>query len=1107
MTSITRKFLAILLSVLMLLQALPMSALAGTVSSEDGGNASGSTYWNVTFVDESGETLVSQLVENNHTPVEPDVPDVEGKRFVGWTVNGGDEALPISSISITADSTLVATYRALNKYTVTIEYVYADGSTAFQSWVKEYIKGTNVSETVTSPTDETGNTTPDKAQVALNISEISADHTEKVTYSGKMVNYVVKHMLQNADDNEYTENTAASQTMSGYANSITEAAPKVYEGFTVQPFIQKTIAANGSTVVEINYNRNLYALTVNNEGGTYGGGKVVEGGMRRYGAKLGLEDNLVKTGYTFAGWKDEKGNVYNSTSTMPIGALTVTAQWTPNTQASYTVVYWLQSLTDKKDAKDAEKTYQYVSSYTATGTVGNAVSGINVKATNSGIASTFAKLNTANSDVNTSGVSSKTVAADGSTVINVKFDRELVTFKFYKSNWYNKYSELEHTRTGLYQQTWTQAGYSTDGWPSSGQGYWSTEDDSGIGNGSWTYLNGLYNSNLTKTEVKFYKTSSNNSKKIYQYTENLDGTWKQADVFEACSSSFTLTEKFQPGFSLYKYLKDSDDTNKWNDAVAKATIDKISNKLKVYNKRNSFELIFSNCTGVASATLKYEAPLKDAEVTSGIGRPANVEADFVFAGWYLDPAGNTPVDWNNATMPAAKLTVYAKWVAPQYTVTYNLNYDGAPNSGVHATETVVKYNAVKGLPEAPVRDAEGNLDYTFGGWYVDKGCTIPFQKDTAITSNKEVYAKWIPHGTVEYTVNYILGSDGQPIKDPDSEEAEIGTSVIMDSTTIPQIPGYIAVTQIVNEVITEDGQQIVIIYRALDRWQLTVRYVDDTAEEGSEDLLTPVTQTITAKQKVVIYQAIPDYKLVGDPIVVATADSNEVVFHYVPVADRGYTIEHYLENVDGSYTKKEDATETKQAKVGSTVFVDTGDVKSFEHYTFDATNSNNITAGTITANGNLVLKLYYKLVTFTVIYANGGYGTLEGEVDGQVVHQNQPYGVVTPAAPKVIADDDHYFTGWDKTIAATVTDDVTYTAQYAPKVTLTIAVNDKTVTYNGTAQSGYAIPTGELTASGDDYTITGLRTDDKVSVSYTPANGTDANTYTNGEFSEIKADD
>ena len=75
--------------------------------------------------------------------------------------------------------------------------------------------------------------------------------------------YTVEHYLQNvgANDNGYTRDT--TETVSGVVvGTLTNARAKAYEGLTAKPFEQVTVAADGSTVVKIYYDRNLYDVTV-----------------------------------------------------------------------------------------------------------------------------------------------------------------------------------------------------------------------------------------------------------------------------------------------------------------------------------------------------------------------------------------------------------------------------------------------------------------------------------------------------------------------------------------------------------------------------------------------------------------------------------------------------------------------------------------------------------------------------------------------------------------------------------------------------------------------------------------------------------------------------
>ena len=80
--------------------------------------------------------------------------------------------------------------------------------------------------------------------------------------------------------------------------------------------------------------------------------------------------------------------------------------------------------------------------------------------------------------------------------------------------------------------------------------------------------------------------------------------------------------------------------------------------------------------------------------------------------------------------------------------------------------------------------------------------------------------------------------------------------------------------------------------------------------------------------------------------------------------------------------------------------------------------------------------------TYTVTYNKGDHGTLNDQNgEGNVVHSKLQLNSKTPAAPEVTADDGYYFTGWEPTVAKTVTEDVTYTAQYKIKDDLSYTVH------------------------------------------------------------------
>ena len=73
--------------------------------------------------------------------------------------------------------------------------------------------------------------------------------------------YTVKYYFEKTDGSGYEQNTSYPDSkLSGTIGEKTEASAKKVKGFTADSISQKEIQADGSTVVEIKYNRNLYKI-------------------------------------------------------------------------------------------------------------------------------------------------------------------------------------------------------------------------------------------------------------------------------------------------------------------------------------------------------------------------------------------------------------------------------------------------------------------------------------------------------------------------------------------------------------------------------------------------------------------------------------------------------------------------------------------------------------------------------------------------------------------------------------------------------------------------------------------------------------------------------
>ena len=148
--------------------------------------------------------------------------------------------------------------------------------------------------------------------------------------------YKVEHYWQNLADDGYT--LRETETKTGTTGAATAAAAKSEAGFTAGTVMQPTIAADGSTVVRINYTRNSYKLTWNFDGGKENATGYTSGTVKFGAAITKPSADPTKTGYTFGGWDKE------IPETMPAEDVTVKAQWKV---VNYSISYNLNGGTDE----------------------------------------------------------------------------------------------------------------------------------------------------------------------------------------------------------------------------------------------------------------------------------------------------------------------------------------------------------------------------------------------------------------------------------------------------------------------------------------------------------------------------------------------------------------------------------------------------------------------------------------------------------------------------------------------------------------------------------------------------------------------------------------
>lgn len=163
-----------------------------------------------------------------------------------------------------------------------------------------------------------------------------------------------------------------------------------------------------------------------------------------------------------------------------------------------------------------------------------------------------------------------------------------------------------------------------------------------------------------------------------------------------------------------KFDFDADTTNAPNVLELVATWDINKYTVKFVSEHGSFE----------DQTIEHGKPIDTDKLTI-----PEVEG-YTFDGWYTtNDTHSTKFDFS--TPITGDTTVYAKWTAKNYEVSFITEHGKTP------TSQNVPYNEPATDPGELTEEG-----YTFIGWYTDHTCTTEFKFSTPITGDTKVYAKW-----------------------------------------------------------------------------------------------------------------------------------------------------------------------------------------------------------------------------------------------------------------------------------------------------------------------------------------------------------------------------
>ena len=485
-----------------------------------------------------------------------------------------------------------------------------------------------------------------------------------------------------------------------------------------------------------------YWIEFNSNGGSYVAPLFV-----RSGESCAAPSAPTKPGYNFDGW-------YNGETAFTFGSsltedLTLTAHWTEKKDVQYTVIHRLENADDDG--------YSYKESVQMSGAAGSQTTAT-AKSYEGFTAQT---------------ITQRTIAGDGSTIVNVYYKRNVYTITFYLDNpiytcgkkahthsgwdaWggcYNRKGKLtctkeEHAhnsscKTSTLTITAKYGANISKQWPTvNGSNTWRTTK-----NGSTSQVN---IDTMPLGGATFYGPKTGyGSETAYYYVEVLPGesgtnhngtTYKLHHSDTSPGTGYSVSEEDKYSITGFTYKEGTPNGDAYDNA-------------KFYYTRDSYNIVYmSNGVEAKKESYKFGASIVDAGDYKLTTPPAGKEG-YVFVGWYADPAGEQEYVFTGKTMPAQNITVYAKWVAPVHKVEFVVDNkvvtewtkdDVAHNSTISDLHT----------PTSPNGD-------TFLGW-VDVN-DKPFHPSTKITGDLTLYAKF--GNKAGYSVTYVTAEGSSSVTD------------------------------------------------------------------------------------------------------------------------------------------------------------------------------------------------------------------------------------------------------------------------------------------------------------------------------------------------------
>ena len=690
----------------------------------------------ITF-NSNGGSEVKQISSSFGTKVEaPAAPTRDGYTFAYWYET--DETAEFVFPYVMEDRNVVLTAK-WNVIPVTIDYKFTGNYPASVTEPADVIAKIGDTVDVSDNYDVYGYTFEGWKSVEGAVDNGDGTYTvgtnTKITVTG---NWVINQYTVTFDSKGGTAVAPVTQDYNTIVNEPFPAPTKTGHNFDKwviagteeeYDFSAKLV---DNVALEATWTPILYTITFNSNGGT-AVDKIEAYYEADISAKLPLDENMVKAGYTFGGWL-KNGVAYELPATMPAESFRLDANWIAAGDTAYTVNIYLMDTTGAYGSEPSN-------TVPGSGTTGELAT-YDAPATLEGFTLDEAK-----------SVLSKTIAADGTTVLEAYYKRNVHTVTF--SNTYDATYVGDSAGTYYYEMMITapsnepvREGHSFGGW------YTDINDETTklvagetkVPDGNVTYIAKW---NVNTYNVTYFADGVQVDKDTFDYGEEVTET----DVVPT-KTGYTFSHWYET-----------------DEAVEFVFGEEMPARNIVLNAAWTANDVAVTYVFEGDVPAEAVKPADKADVhindVIDVTTPEEVYG-FTFHGWTVEGADKN--EKGEYVVDTRAVTVTGNWTRNDYTITFN-SKGGSPVGDI-----TKPYMTVVDEPADPTMTG-----YTFDKWVI-AGTTTEYDFTAPLTADVALEAKWNPN---TYTITYVTGEGATQIP---AKDYVYGTNTAAPSD--PSMLGY-----------------------------------------------------------------------------------------------------------------------------------------------------------------------------------------------------------------------------------------------------------------------------------------------------------------------------